>query len=68
AISIDVSAMNIGGFVQPYVYDGVRKLFGLQIGRDSFLVAMIASLLMAVFVLAEAMVAKKGSSRDVSAH
>lgn len=68
AISIGVSAMNIGGFVQPYVYDGVRKLFGLQIGRDSFLVAMIASLLMAVFVLAEAMVAKKGSSRDVSAH
>ncbi|WP_019849454.1 MFS transporter [Desulfitobacterium sp. PCE1] len=67
AISIGVSAMNIGGFIQPYVYDGVSKLFGLQIGRDSFLVGMVASLLMAAFVLVEAMVTRKASPSNVSA-
>ncbi|MEL1136521.1 MFS transporter [Desulfitobacterium sp. THU1] len=62
AISIGVSAMNIGGFVQPYVYAGISKLFGLQIGRDSFLVAIVASLFMAAFVFIDAKASQKAST------
>lgn len=61
AISIGVSAMNIGGFVQPYAYDMVSKIFGLQIGRESFLAAVVASLFMAAFVLIEAKAPQKAN-------
>ncbi|MGE4273923.1 MAG: MFS transporter [Desulfitobacterium sp.] len=62
AISIGVSAMNIGGFIQPYVYAGISKLFGLQIGRDSFLVAIVASLFMAAFVFIDAKASQKAGT------
>lgn len=64
-ISLGVSLMNLGSFIQPYVYAPINSILGLQIGRPAFAIATVISILLTVVFLGSGAKASRAMTEAV---